>query len=138
MAKTDNLTDFLTSVANAIRAKKGTSDLINPQNFDSEIAGISTAKEEQEKTVTITENGTTDITPDDRYTLSKATVITNVSTNVTTKSITENGTYNATDDGADGFSKVIVNVPSSEPSGYILVDKNGVEIEAVVVEKPTT
>ena len=44
MAKTDNLTDFLTSVADAIRAKKGTSDLINPQNFDSEIAGISTSK----------------------------------------------------------------------------------------------
>ena len=43
MAKTDNLTDFLTSVANAIRAKKGTSDLINPQNFDSEIASISTS-----------------------------------------------------------------------------------------------
>ena len=49
MAKTDNLTDFLTNVADAIRAKKGTSDLINPQNFDGEIASISTAKEEQEK-----------------------------------------------------------------------------------------
>lgn len=78
MAKTDNLTDFLTSVADAIRAKKGTSDLINPQNFDSEIASISTSKEEQEKTVTITENGTTDVLPDDGYALSKVTVTTNV------------------------------------------------------------
>lgn len=40
MAKNDNLTDFLTDVANAIRDKKGTSDPINPQNFSDEIASI--------------------------------------------------------------------------------------------------
>ena len=40
MSKTDNLTDFLTDLANAIREKKGTSDKINPQNFASEIASI--------------------------------------------------------------------------------------------------
>ena len=42
MAKNNNLTDFLTDVANAIRAKKGTTAKINPQNFASEIASIST------------------------------------------------------------------------------------------------
>ena len=42
MAKNNNLTDFLTGVANAIRAKKGTTDLINPQDFESEIASIET------------------------------------------------------------------------------------------------
>ena len=78
MAKNNNLTDFLTGVANAIRAKKGTSDLINPQNFDSEIASISTAKEEQEKSVAITENGTTEVLPDDGKALSKVTITTNV------------------------------------------------------------
>ena len=41
MAKNNNLTDFLTGVAGAIRAKKGTTDLINPQDFESEIANIS-------------------------------------------------------------------------------------------------
>lgn len=41
MAKNDNLTDFLTDLANAIRAKKGTLKKINPQNFASEIASIS-------------------------------------------------------------------------------------------------
>ena len=41
MATTDNLTDFLTGVADAIRAKKSTTALINPQNFASEIASIS-------------------------------------------------------------------------------------------------
>lgn len=40
MSKQDNLTDFLTDVADAIREKKGTTDLINPQNFSEEIRGI--------------------------------------------------------------------------------------------------
>ena len=42
MAKHDNLKDFLTDVANAIRAKKGTMGPINPQNFSAEIAAIET------------------------------------------------------------------------------------------------
>ena len=42
MAKNNNLTDFLTDVANAIRAKKGTTAKINPQDFTSEIASIET------------------------------------------------------------------------------------------------
>lgn len=40
--KNDNLTDFLTDVADAIREKKGTTDKINPQDFASEIASIET------------------------------------------------------------------------------------------------
>ena len=40
MAKNDNLKDFLTDVADAIREKKGTTDKINPQDFSSEIASI--------------------------------------------------------------------------------------------------
>jgi hypothetical protein len=40
MSKENNLTDFLTDVADAIREKKGTSEKINPQNFSEEIRGI--------------------------------------------------------------------------------------------------
>lgn len=40
MAKNDNLKDFLSDVADAIRGKKGTTDAINPQDFSSEIASI--------------------------------------------------------------------------------------------------
>ena len=40
MAKNDNLKDFLTDVADAIRKKKGSSGLINPQDFSVEIASI--------------------------------------------------------------------------------------------------
>ena len=43
MAKTDNLTDFLTDIADTIRAKKGTTALINPQDFSSEISSIETS-----------------------------------------------------------------------------------------------
>ena len=42
MAKNNNLTDFLTDVADAIRSKKGTTAKINPQDFSSEIASIET------------------------------------------------------------------------------------------------
>ena len=40
MSKANNLTDFLTDLANTIRTKKGTSGLIDPQDFSSEIDGI--------------------------------------------------------------------------------------------------
>lgn len=40
MAKNNNLKDFLTDVADAIREKKGTTEKINPQDFSSEIKGI--------------------------------------------------------------------------------------------------
>ena len=73
MAKTDNLTDFLTGVANAIRTKKGTTAKINPQNFETEIGSITTSKPEQEKTATPT-NVQQTILPDSGKTLSKVVI----------------------------------------------------------------
>lgn len=43
MARTDNLTNFLTDVADAIRGKKGTTGIIQASNFDTEISNISTS-----------------------------------------------------------------------------------------------
>ena len=40
MAKTDNLTDYLIDLADGIRAKKGTTEPINPQDFRAEIESI--------------------------------------------------------------------------------------------------
>lgn len=40
MAKDNNIQDFLTDVADAIREKKGTTDAINPQDFSSEISSL--------------------------------------------------------------------------------------------------
>ena len=41
MSKQNNLKDFLKDVADTIREKKGTDDLINPQDFSNEIANMS-------------------------------------------------------------------------------------------------
>ena len=40
MAKTDNLTDFLTDLADGIRTAEGTTAEINPQNFRSRVEGL--------------------------------------------------------------------------------------------------
>lgn len=48
MSKENNITDFLTDVADAIRAKKGTTAKINPQDFSNEIRRIGQAPEEEE------------------------------------------------------------------------------------------
>lgn len=45
---------------------------------------------------------------------------------LTTKTITANGTYNASSDNADGYSSIVVNVPSSTTSRLILGGKNEV------------
>lgn len=42
MAKNNNLTDFLTDVANAIREKDGSTGTINPQDFSDKIKAIQT------------------------------------------------------------------------------------------------
>lgn len=52
MAKNNNLKDFVTGVAGAIREKKGTTELINPQDFESEIRTIQTGVDTSDATAT--------------------------------------------------------------------------------------
>lgn len=52
MAKNNNLTDFLTDVANAIREKDGSTGTINPQDFSSKIKAISTGVDTSDATAT--------------------------------------------------------------------------------------
>ena len=54
-SKANNLTAFLTGIANALRAKKGTTELINPQDFESEITNI-TITLQKDKTITPTKS----------------------------------------------------------------------------------
>lgn len=63
MSKSNNLTDFLTDVANAIREKKRVSGEINPQNFSEEIKGIKTEAKLEEQSVKYTSNGKRTVTP---------------------------------------------------------------------------
>lgn len=70
-----SLDNDLKRVADSIRAKSGTSDkLIFPDGYIATVDNINKAKPEQEKTVDITENGTTEVTPDEGKVLSKVTV----------------------------------------------------------------
>ena len=56
-SKANNLTAFLTGIANALRAKKGTTELINPQDFESEITNsTSTITLQKNKTITPTKS----------------------------------------------------------------------------------
>lgn len=46
MGKNNNLKDFVTDIADAIREKRGTTELINPQDFSNEIKGIESGSPE--------------------------------------------------------------------------------------------
>lgn len=50
MARIDNLTNFVTDIANAIKGKKGTTDLIPAQNFDIEINALPSVLETESGT----------------------------------------------------------------------------------------
>ena len=124
MAKNNNLTDFLTAVAVAIRTKKGTSDLINPQNFESEISSIKTEKPEQEKSISISTNGTTEVTPDSGKVLSKVSVTTNVQPTLQEKTVAPTTMQQivTADSGKDGLSKVTVNAVTSSIDSNIVAE----------------
>lgn len=62
MARTDTLGHFLTDVADAIRTKTGSSETITASDFDTEIENIPSGGSTPTGTITITENGTNDVT----------------------------------------------------------------------------
>lgn len=104
----------LTSVANAIRTKGGTSaSLTFPSDFVSAINAISGGG------MTVTDvpnsNGT-------------GSVISGEASVLGTKTITANGTYLASDDDADGYSSVTVNVPSSAASSWTKVAETSYQV----------
>ena len=52
MAKTDNLTDFLTNTAEAIRTAEGSTNAINPQDFDTKITALKLSVQTADATAT--------------------------------------------------------------------------------------
>lgn len=138
MARINNLSNFLSDVADSIRRKKKTESTITPANFDAEIDSIPTGTAKtQTKSINIIENGNTTVLPDENYdALDEVDITVNVPTsapNLQNKNvnIVENGnTEVEADDGYDGLNKVNinVNVPSSEPnlqSKDITITENG-------------
>lgn len=67
MARVNNLTNFLTDVASAIKQKTGDNTAIPAADFDTEILSIETVGNYQTKSVTITDNGNYSISPDQNY-----------------------------------------------------------------------
>lgn len=61
------LTDKLTAIADAIRARTGESGTMTLGEMPGKIAAISGGSLQESKAVTITSNGTTNVTPDDGY-----------------------------------------------------------------------
>lgn len=65
---------ILNDIAKAIQEKNGTDTKYEDVEMAQAVRDISTAKEEQEKTVNVTENGVTEILPDEGKTLSKVNI----------------------------------------------------------------
>ena len=128
MARTNNLNDFLTDVAGAIKEKTGDSTAIPASQFDTKIRSIETGGNYQAKTVEYTTNGTRQIVPDTNYdALSEVNVTVNVPTPVPVlqnKTATQNGSYSA-DPGYDGLGTVLVNVQGQVNNQDKTITQNG-------------
>ena len=117
MARIDNLTNFLNDVSSAIKQKIGDSAPILASEFDTKIAEIETRGNYQQKSVTISNNGTQIFTPDANYdAIEQIEITTNVPIlQLQTKSveITSNGNISVLPDTEyDGMSQIdlVVNV----------------------------
>ena len=119
MARTNNLTNFLTDVAGAIKEKKGSEVNIPAANFDTEIRNLPSQGTYEEKTINVTQNGTQTITPSQGYdAIDELTINTNVQPSLQSKSysFTQNTTTTLTpEQDYDGFSSIglEINVPTS-------------------------
>lgn len=108
------LTNKLTAIADSIRGKLGTTDAMTLDEMPNKISSIETGPSIQEnKTIEITSNGTTEVMPDDGYGgikkvgVSVAVPIPEPVLQEKSVNITKNGQTSVTPDaGKDGLSKV--------------------------------
>lgn len=109
--------DYLSDIANAIRAKNGSSDTYTPGQMAGAIRALGDVTIEP---LSVNSNGTYTAPRGKAYT----PVTVNVQPNLQTKTVTQNGTVTP-DQGYDGLSSVVVNVsggdvPSVETDGLII------------------
>lgn len=117
MARVNNLTNFLTDVANAIKEKTGDNSSIPASQFDSKILAIPAQGSYQTKSISIVSNGTMTLLPDTNYdAMDRVVISVDVPTgqiNNQDKEITENGVYTA-DEGYTGLGTILVKVKDGE------------------------
>lgn len=123
----------LTAIAEAIREKTGKSGTMTLAEMPGKIQSIHTGGNIQsEKTVSITANGTHEVTPDDGCEgMGKVTVTVTVTPKTQEKSVTprESTTYVTPDGGYDGLSEVTVTGDANLVAANI---KKGVSIFGVI------
>lgn len=137
MARINNLTNFLTDVASAIKTKKGSETSIPAANFDTEILSLPSGGTYQTKSININNNGNYNLLPDTGYdAMSEVTISVAISPNLQDLTLTQNGTYSA-GQGYDGIGQVIVNVPGAENLDPVLTaqEQKLAELEALVDSK---
>lgn len=111
MARVNNLSNFLTDVASAIKTKKGSETAIPAASFDTEILALPSQGVYQTKVITINENGQTVITPDSGYDAMDGVQVTTLVPEKQLQTKTYNFTQNTNiqllpDSGYDGFDQV--------------------------------
>lgn len=120
MARINNLTNFLTDIATAIKSKTGRNTNITPSNFDTEILSI--ASDLGSKNISISSNGTStyQASNDNLDGYSSVAITTNVQPTLQSKTIsptTSSQTISA-DNNYDGLSQVTINAVTN------LIDSN--------------
>ena len=122
MARTNNLSNFLTDVASAIKTKKGSEASIPAANFDTEILALPSQGTYEQKVMSITTNGTQTIVPSSGFDAIDELELTVAVPEKRLQSKTYNFTQNTTtqlspDTGYDGFDVVSLNI-NVEDSEY--------------------
>ena len=154
MARVNNLNDFLTDVASAIKTKKGSETAIPAANFDTEILALPSQGTYEQRVLNISKNGTQTITPSAGFDAIDELELTVAVPEKQLQSKTYNFTQNTTiqllpDTGYDGFDVVTLNieVPGEEinnqdkeitENGVYTADEGYTGLGTVTVNVPQT
>lgn len=113
MARINNLSNFLTDVAAAIKTKLDDQTSIPAEDFDTKILSIETVGNYQDKSINISSNGNYTLLPDQNYDAISSVQITVATPIINNQNKTINPTTNqqviSADQGYSGLGDVTIN-----------------------------